>query len=77
MKAIKIPNTALLDVFGRPVAINHHDLRRQSIISYPTYTTHVDKNASNNHNEVQNNNSTATALLPKLENPERLTVIGQ
>ena len=77
MKAIKIPNAALLDVFGRPVVINCHDLRRPSIISYPTYTVQVDKNASNNQREIDKKDSSVTASLPKLENPERLTVIGQ
>ena len=31
MKAIKIPNAALLDVFGRPVAINSNDPHRPSL----------------------------------------------
>jgi len=76
MKAIKIPNAALLDVFGRPVAINSHDLQRPSVIPNPSYTGQVDKNSSNNHNEVHNKNSTATVPSHKTDHAERLTVIG-
>jgi hypothetical protein len=76
MKAIKIPNTALLDVFGRPVAVNSHDLHRPSLIPNPSYTGQVDKNSPNNHYEAHTKLSTATSSTPKPDNPERLTVIG-
>ena len=76
MKAIKIPNTALLDVFGRPVAIDSHDLHRPSVIPNPSYTGTVDKPTGNNHYEAHNKLSTATSSIPNPENPERLTVIG-
>jgi hypothetical protein len=76
MKAIKIPNTALLDVFGRPVAINSHDLQRPSIIRHPSYTGPLDKNLANNHYEAHKKNSTATNSIPKLDHAEQLTVIG-
>lgn len=76
MKAIKIPNTALLDVFGRPVAINSHDLHRPSIIPNASYTGQNDKNLTNNHYEVHAKNSTATNSIPKPEHTEKLTVIG-
>jgi hypothetical protein len=76
MKAIKIPNAALLDVFGRPVAINSHDLQRPSIIPNPSYTGEVNKNSSNNHYDVHNKSSTATGSMSKPEHTERLTVIG-
>lgn len=71
MKAIKIPNTALLDVYGRPVAVNSHDLHRPSIMSYQS-----DKNALNNQSDPRNKNITASASLTKSEQSERLTVIG-
>lgn len=76
MKAIKIPNTALLDVFGRPVAINSHDLRRPSGIPNPAFTGQVDKNSSNNHYEVHPKHSTATNSILKIDHSEQLTVIG-
>jgi hypothetical protein len=72
MKAIQIPNAALLDVFGRPVAVNSHDLQRSSIIPNQSYTGQVDKNLLNNHDDLKKA-STATA---KLDHTERLTVIG-
>ncbi len=70
MKAIKIPNTALLDVFGRPVATNSQDFHRLS---------HVDnlyKNLTNNHYEVNSKGSNATASGITLDNTNQLTVIG-
>jgi len=76
MKAIKIPNAALLDAFGRPVAINNHDLQRPSIITNPFHTGEVDKNSSNNHYDVHNKSSTATGSTSKPEHTEQLTVIG-
>lgn len=76
MKAIKIPNAALLDVFGRPVAVNNHDLQRPSIITNPSYTGHVDKNSSNNHHDPNNKNSVATGSH-KSDHTEQLTVIGE
>jgi hypothetical protein len=77
MKAIKIPNSALLDVFGRPVAINCLDLPRPSITPTPSSIGQLDKNSPNNHYVASNKNSTATATVPKLENAERLSVIGE
>ena len=70
MKAIKIPNSALLDVFGRPVALNNHDLRRPS--GLPT-----DKNSVNNHSDVHKKSSTATTSASKSDHSEQLTVIGK
>jgi len=67
MKAIKIPNTALLDVFGRPVATNSHDFHRLS---------YTDKHFENNHYEPNSKNSNATGSGIKLDNSRQLTVIG-
>ncbi|CAF3551992.1 unnamed protein product [Adineta steineri] len=77
MKAIKIPNSALLDVFGRPVAINSHDLHRPSVTVRPSHTGPVDKSSSNNQNEVDKKSATGLASISTPENPERLTVIGE
>jgi hypothetical protein len=76
MKAIKIPNASFLDVFGRPVAINNHDLQRPSIICNPSYTGQVDKNSSNNHHDHNNKSSTASGSISKSDHAEKLTVIG-
>ncbi len=70
MKAIKIPNTALLDVFGRPVATNSQDFHRLS------YAHHLEKNSGNNHYEPHSKSSNATASGIKLDNAHLLTVIG-
>ena len=69
MKAIKIPNAALLDVFGRPVAIDTHDLQRASVIHSPSFTGSNDKNRPNG---VANHQSHS-----KTEPKEQLTVIGK
>ena len=69
MKAIKIPNAALLDVFGRPVAVNSHDLQRPSVITNPSYTGQVD----NNHHDPNKQSGSSSS---KLEHAEQLTVIG-
>ena len=66
MKAIRIPSAALLDVFGRPVAVNSHDLQRASIIHNPTFSGINEKNSSNNHQSHS-----------KIELKEQLTVIGK
>jgi hypothetical protein len=70
MKAIKIPNTTLLDVFGRPVATNSQDFHRLS------RSDHLEKSLTNNHYEVNSKGSNATASGIKLENTPQLTVIG-
>jgi hypothetical protein len=70
MKAIKIPNTALLDVFGRSVAINSHDLHRLS------HAENYDRNLANNHHESNSKHSSATNSTPKPDNTHRLAVIG-
>lgn len=67
MKAIKIPNTSLLDVFGRPVATNTQDFRRFSV---------VERSFQNNHYEPNNKYSNGTNQAIKLDNSHRLTVIG-
>jgi len=67
MKAIKIPNTSLLDVFGRPVATNTYDFHRLS---------YADKNVENNHYEQNSKSSNATNSGIKSDNAERLTIIG-
>jgi hypothetical protein len=67
MKAIKIPNTALLDVFGRPVAINSEDFHRAS------FADHFSKNLANDHYEA--NSKTSTPGI-KPDNTHLLTVIG-
>jgi len=70
MKAIKIPNTALLDVFGRTVATNTHDFHRLS------HTEHFHKQLNNNHHETNSKSSNATVSGTKLDNSHQLTVIG-
>lgn len=77
MRAIKIPNTALLDVYGRPVAVNSHDLHRPSVISNHSYRDHPEKNPANNHLDIREKNSTVTASLSKSDHTEQLTVIGK
>lgn len=70
MKAIKIPNTALLDVFGRAVATNGHDFRRFST------TEHSIKNSIANHFDLNSKNSSGTASGFKTSNAHLLTMIG-
>ena len=77
MKAIKIPNAALLDVFGRPVAINNHDLHRPSILPIRSRKAQTEKISLNSHHEAQNKSSTVTTGSSKLDNSERLSVIGK
>ncbi|CAF3336535.1 unnamed protein product [Rotaria socialis] len=69
--AIRIPHTALLDVFGRPVAINSQDFRR---ISNPHYS---EKNSAHNHHEQNSKGVNSTGLIVKPQNSYRLTVIGE
>jgi len=68
IKAIKIPNTALLDVFGRPVATNSHDFHRLSQTDY---------HLTNNHYEPNNKGSNATGPGLKIDQSRQLTVIGR
>jgi UDP-N-acetylmuramoylalanine-D-glutamate ligase len=71
MKAIKIPNIALLDVFGRTVATNTHDFHRLS------HTEHFHRHLNNNnHHENNSKSSNATATGVKLDHTDQLTVIG-
>ncbi|CAF1007928.1 unnamed protein product [Adineta ricciae] len=72
MKAIKIPNTALLDVFGRPVSINSQDFHRLSRADY------YEKISMSNHNDTKTKDSNVNGVNP-LPNPttNRLTVIGE
>jgi len=67
MKAIKIPNTSLLDVFGRPVATNTYDFHRLS---------YADRNFENNHCELNSKSSNATSSGIKLDHAQQLTIIG-
>ncbi|CAF3946365.1 unnamed protein product [Rotaria magnacalcarata] len=69
--AIRIPHTALLDVFGRPVAINSQDFHR---ISNPHCS---EKNSTHNHHEQNSKGVNSTGLLVKPQNAYRLTVIGE
>ncbi|CAF3380623.1 unnamed protein product [Rotaria sp. Silwood1] len=67
MEAIKIPNSALLDVFGQPVGINTHDLRHSSITP----------NSSNNNLDGHKKSISAASSVSKVDIGERLTVIGE
>lgn len=67
MKAIKIPNASLLDVFGRPVATNSQDFHRLSFI---------EKNHQNNHYEPNSKSSNGTNPGIKLDTSHQLTMIG-
>ncbi|CAF3351949.1 unnamed protein product [Rotaria sp. Silwood1] len=71
MKAIKIPNTALLDVFGRPISINSKDFHRLS------HSGHFDKNSISNHNEPNSKGLNPTGPNIKPNDAHRLTVIGE
>lgn len=70
IKAIKIPHTALLDVFGRSIAISSQDLNRLS------YSIHSDKSSSSNDNEQNNKGTNPATPNNKPNNNNRLTVIG-
>ncbi|UJR10551.1 hypothetical protein I4U23_014751 [Adineta vaga] len=72
MKAIKIPNTALLDVFGRPVTINSQDFHRLS------RAEHYEKLSMTNHNDTKNKDITTNGVnpIPNI-NTTQLTVIGE
>ncbi|CAF1123494.1 unnamed protein product [Adineta ricciae] len=76
MKAIKVPNTALLDVLGRPVAINSHDLHRTPAAPRPPKPAQIDKNLTNNLFDVTGNGLVPTPAPPPVD-PEDLTVIGE
>ena len=67
--AIRIPNTTLLDVSGRPVAIHHQDFHHTSFLSQH------EQNGSANHLETTSKCSNATNSAVK-ENTHRLAVIG-
>ncbi|CAF0923689.1 unnamed protein product [Rotaria sordida] len=77
MEAIKIPNAALLDVFGHPVGINTHDRRQPSITPNSFPIGQRDKNLTNNHSEDHKKPTSRTNSVSKLDNAERLTVIGE
>ncbi|CAF2381938.1 unnamed protein product [Rotaria sp. Silwood2] len=77
MEAIKIPNTALLDVFGHPVAINTHDLRQPSIAPNSSSIGQLDKNSSNNQSDGHKKSTSGASSVSKLDIAERLTVIGE
>lgn len=70
MKAIKIPNTGLLDVFGRAVTTNTQDLHR---FSNSEQNQKIDLN---NHVDHHSKTSNATASGMKLNNAHQLTMIG-
>lgn len=76
MKAIKIPNSALLDVLGRPVAINSQDLHRTPAAPRPPKLTQIDKNSTNNLINGTGNGLGPTPAPPPVD-PEDLTVIGK
>lgn len=74
MRAIQIPNAALLDVFGRQVAVNNHDQQRASVIHNPSYVGFEEKNSTHKQNgthSILNNSSSKSDQL------EQLTVIGK
>ena len=77
MKGIRIPNAALLDVYGRPAAVNNHDLHRASLLIHHPRIVHPEKNGANNHPDTNNKNPTATNVPPKVDTSERLSVIGK
>lgn len=77
MKAIQIPNAALLDVFGRPVAVNNHDLQRASVIHNPSFVGLDEKNSPHKVNGIQNNHSVVNHVSTKVDHAEQLTVIGK
>ena len=78
MKAITIPNAALLDVFGRPVAINSHDLHRSSLTSSHSQAGRTEKTRANNQSELTHKQSLGTSIpSPSVGSEERLSVIGE
>lgn len=82
MKAIKIPNATLLDVFGRPVALNSHDPHRPSLsstVSRAGFTeSHKSKAPSDvEHHLINKNPSVVAVATPKLDSDQRLCVIGK
>ena len=77
MRAIQIPNAALLDVFGRPVAVNNHDLQRASVIHNPSYVGLDEKNSSHKQNGTHNSHSVLNNSTSKSDQLEQLTVIGK
>jgi hypothetical protein len=77
MKAIKIPDAALLDVFGRPVAINNHDVRRSSVAPSRTRPEHNVNNADSNNREMAQQIAAPIDAAVQFEDVEHLTVIGQ
>ena len=77
MKAIKIPNAALLDVFGRPAVVNSHDTRRNSTGLYKNGAGTDDKQSWNNNFEANHKNSLVPMEAPHAPHSEGLKVIGQ
>ncbi|CAF1932002.1 unnamed protein product [Rotaria magnacalcarata] len=77
MKAIKIPNVTLLDAFGNPVGINSHDLKDPSITPNSPSTGQTKKSSVNNPSEDIKKLTLTTDSINKLNNAERLTVIGE
>lgn len=77
MKGIRIPNAALLDVYGRPAAVNNHDLHRASLMVHPPRIVHPEKNGTNNQHDANHKNPTAANVSTKVDTSERLSVIGK
>lgn len=73
MKAIKIPNAALLDVFGRPVAINSNDPHRPSLTPCISRAGFTETKSLND----AKNSVGAIVVTPKTDSEERLCVIGE
>lgn len=67
MKAIKIPNANLLDVFGKPAAINSHDLYQRSTSSHTNDNQGKDENSGPGDGNVSH----------KVDPSQQLSVIGK
>ena len=78
MKAIKIPNAALLDVFGRPVSINSSDPHRPSLTTCISRAGYNELEVPLNQNGGSAKNSlTPVVVPPKVDSDSRLSVIGE
>lgn len=76
MRAIKIPQPVLLDVFGRHVSINNPDLRQPTFgpDAFPNWKANI--NAPNGDRGSHRNSKEILGTIPPTEHPEQLTVIG-
>lgn len=71
MKAIRIPNTTLLDVSGRPIALNHQELHHASFIEKHEH------HGPNYASDTTSKGSNGTNATNKPDNARRLAVIGK